>query len=355
MSDHKGLGFGGFLVGLGASWMVFQEIHVSGELFAWILIITGTGVVASSLLFSSRRNRHFGGLIRGLTVGTILSLMITSNFVLYGISSGGYSGSYRAQDTRTFEGPLTADRVVLDVDIFNGGIEVSTWDRDEYRISALIKAKGGTDAEAEEYLDMFEFDLDEGLVGGKVWLVLRHNIQPSLRSRYSVMVEAYLPEDATVDLDLDSSNGGIDLVEIAGGVIDIRTSNGDIDFDDVTAGSVNAYTSNGRVDGSLEAPDVQIVTSNAHIGLDTPCTVTGNYVLRTSNAGVHVSVSGSTGVGYDVDLSTSNGDVHVDLSDLGYTRNLKASKAARTRGFEEKAVRITISATTSNGGIVIDT
>jgi hypothetical protein len=355
MSGHRGLGFGGFLVGLGTGWMVFQEINVSGELFAWILIIAGTAVAASSLLFSSRRNRHFRGLIGGLTVGTIMSLMITSNFVLYGISSGGYSGSYRAQDTIAFTGALTADSVLLDINSFNGPIEVSTWEKDEYSISALIKAKGTTDAEAEENLERFEFDLDESMILGKKRLVMRHNVASTMKSRYSVQIEAWLPVDATVDLDLDSSNGGIDLAEITGGVIDIRTSNGGIDFDDVTAGSVNAYTSNGRVDGSLEAPDVHIVTSNAHIGLDTPCTVTGNYVLRTINAGVHVSVSGSTGVGYDFDLSTSNGEVHVDLPDLDYTRNLITRKAARTRGFEEKAVRITISAITSNGGIVFDT
>jgi DUF4097 and DUF4098 domain-containing protein YvlB len=281
--------------------------------------------------------------------------MITSNFVLYGISSGGYSSSYRAQDTIAFTGALTTDSVLLDINSFNGPIEVSTWDKDEYSISALIKAKGTTDAEAEENLERFEFDLDESMILGKKRLVLRHNVAGTMTSRYSVQIEVWLPADATVDLDLDSSNGGIDLAKIAGGVIDIRTSNGGIDFDDVTAGSVNAYTGNGRVDGSLEAPDVHIVTSNAHIGLDTPCTATGNYVLRTSNAGVHVSVSGSTGVGYDIDLSTSNGDVQVDLPDLDYTRNLKATKAAHTRGFEEKAVRITISATTSNGGIVIDT
>ena len=28
MSGHEGLGFGGFLVGLGTGWMVFQEIQV---------------------------------------------------------------------------------------------------------------------------------------------------------------------------------------------------------------------------------------------------------------------------------------------------------------------------------------
>lgn len=315
MSDHKGLSFGGFLVGLGAGWMVFREIHFSGELFAWILIITGTAVVASSLLFSSRRKRHLGGLIGGLMVGTILSLMITSNFVLYGISSGGYSGSYRAQDTVTFTGALTADSVLLDVNSFNGPIEVSTWAKDEYSISALIKAKGTTDAEAEENLDRFEFDLDESVILGKKRLVLRHNVAGTLTSRYSVQIEVWLPADATIDLDLESSNGGIYLSDIEGGEINLDTSNGGFEFDNVEARNVDATTSNGPV---------------------------------------QLEVSSSTSVGYELDLSTSNGIVDIDLPNLDYTLNTRTRKEAHTYGLAGKSVRITIDASTSNGSMRVD-
>lgn len=132
----------------------------------------------------------------------------------------------------------------------------------------MIKAKGATDAKAKENLESFEFELDEEWVGDSVRLVLRHNMRPSLRSMYSVSVEARLPQDTVIDLDLDTSNGGIDLAEIAGGVIEVRTSNGGVDFYDVTAESINAYTSNGRVDGSLEAHEVHITTSNAGIVID---------------------------------------------------------------------------------------
>ena len=354
MSDHKGLGFGGFLVGLGASWMVFQEIPVSGELFAWILIIAGTGVVASSLLFSSRRSRHLGGLIRGLTVGTILSLMITSNFVLYGISSGGYSGSYRAQDTVTFTGALTAEKVLLDVNSFNGPIEVSTWAKDEYSISALIKAKGTTDAEAEENLDRFKFDLDENVILGKKSLVLRHNVAGTMTSRYSVQIEVWLPADATIDLDLESSNGGIYLSDIEGGEIHLDTSNGGFEFDNVEARNVDATTSNGPVTGRLDAWNADIGTSNGAITLTLPCTRDGRYEVRTSNGPVKLEVSSSTSVGYELDLSTSNGIVDIDLPNLDYILNTRTRKEAHTYGLAGKSVRITIDASTSNGSMRVD-
>jgi hypothetical protein len=334
--------------------MVFQDIHVSGELFAWIMIIAGTGVVASSLLFSSRRNRHFRGLIGGLTVGTILSLMITSNFVLYGISSGGYSGSYRAQDTITFAGALTTDSVLLDVNSFNGPIEVSTWEKDEYIISALIKAKGTTDAEAEENLDRFEFNIDESLVLGKKRLVLRHNIAGTMTSMYSVQIEVWLPADATIDLALDSSNGGMYLSDIDGGKIKLDTSNGGFMFDNVEARNVDATTSNGPVTGRLDAWNADIRTSNGAITLTLPCTRNGRYELRTSNGPVQLEVSSSTSVGYELDLTTSNSIIDIDLPNLDYIVSTRTRKEAHTYGLSSKPFRITIDASTSNGSMRVD-
>jgi len=354
MSGRGGLGLGGFLVGLGAGWVIFQKINVSGNLFAWILILAGVAVIASSLSLWKGRSTRYGGLVVGLVRGLILSLFITSGFVLLGASDSGYSVNYRAQDTRVFSGALTADSVLLDVNNFNGPITVSTWAKNEYSISALIKAKGNTDAEAEENLEKFEFDLDESLVGGKVRLVLRHNIVGTLMSRYSVQIEAHLPIDTTIDLDLDSSNGGIYLNDITGGVIKLDTSNGGLVFDSVEASRIDASTSNGPVSGRLDASDADISTSNGEVNLTLPCTKTSRYVLRTSNAGVDIRVSTSSDVGYDLDLSTSNGGIDIGLPNLDYTQNQKTSKEAHTEGFAGKAVKITIDASTSNGSIDVD-
>jgi hypothetical protein len=233
-------------------------------------------------------------------------------------------------------------------------ITVSTWAEDEYSISILIKAKGETDGDAEDNLDDIEFDLTETVVCGVKRLVLRHNIPNTKTGIYSVIVEVKLPADAEVSMDLDSSNGGITLTDITGGDIDLSTSNGALDFEDVTADVINAETSNGGVRGTLEAPVTYIGTSNGGIHLELPSTVTGRYTLKTSNAGVGLGLSSSSSVGYDIDLSTSNGVIDLGLSNLDYSRDTRTSKEAQTVGFSSKSVQIIIDASTSNAGMKVD-
>ncbi len=354
VSGERGLGFGGFLVGLGAGWVFFRELDMTSNVFAWTLILAGSAVVASSLLSRLDRRWRMGGLVGGVVGGLVIALFATSGPVLIGVSGVGYSGGYRAEDAREFSGALTSGRVLLDVESFNGPITVSTWDKSEYSISVLVRAKGNTDAEAEANLEKLVLDFDESLMDGRAKLVLRYNVPPTWTSRYSLNVEAYLPAEATIDLDLDSSNGGISIKGIDGGTIKLQTSNGMIEFYDVTGSRIDAVTSNGRVEGRLEAPDTSVSTSNGGVELRLPCTVTGRYVLRTSNAQVHLRVSPSSGVGYDLDLSTSNGGIDIDLPNLEYGLNQRTSKEARTRGFEDKAVQITVVASTSNASMGVE-
>ncbi len=353
MSSPRGLGFGAFLVGVGGGWLVFRNVQVSRNLFAWILILVGCTLVASSLFSRWRETRYLGSIVRGLAPGLILALLMTTGMGFTGGFRG--LGDYRASTTRTLDGPLTEDGVLLDVQIFNGPIEVSTWGRDEYQFNALIRAKGTTDAEAEENLDDFEFDLDETLVQGRRKLVLRHNVVGTRTSLYSVSLEVKLPADTVIDLDLRSSNGGISLAEFEGGDLDLRTSNGAITFDDVSASRIDVITSNGGIYGTLEAPDTSISTSNGKIDLRLPCTASGRYVLRTSNGAVDLRVSSRSDTGYDLDMSTSNGAIDLDLPDLAYSVNQRTLKRARTEGFTGKSVQVTIEADTSNAGIDVDT
>jgi len=355
MTNVKGLGFGGLLIGFGAGWIAFDAIRITSEFFGYFLLIAGALIVASSLMSWKMTDFDLGGLTRGLMIGLLISLIVTSDIDPFVNTWGsGDVGSYRADDTRMLSGVLTADAVLFDINNFNGPIEVSAWARDEYSITVTVRAKGFSDAEARAHLDDLEFDLDESVLAGKKRLVLRHNVPSTKMNLYSICVEAKLPGDATVDLDLDSSNGGITLEDVNGGTIDLGTSNGAVTFDEVTADSIDVDTSNGCVRGSLEASDVHISTSNGAINLDLPCTVTGDYDLRTSNAGVDLRVSSSASVGYDLDLSTSNGSIDINVPNLDYTRNTRTSKEAHTYGFHEKTVRITIDASSSNAGIDVD-
>jgi hypothetical protein len=377
MSNSPSLGFGGFLVGLGVGWFVFTTFDVTSNLFAWLMIIGGAAVVVSSLVSRTSFGRRTGGLVGGVIGGLILSLVFTTGFGFIDMFDGGSLGTYRAETTESFTGAMTADSIYLSVDNFNGPVSVSAWDRSEYSVELLIKAKGTTTSQAEKNLEDFVIDFDESVVQGQGRLVLGYGILETSYNKYSVQVEVFLPADAVVDLELESSNGAMSLKDLVGDEIQLDTSNGAFTFDNVYAESINAETSNGAISGDFEAPDTFISTSNGAIDLgaisgdfeapDTfistsngaidltlPCTVTGEYILRTSNGQVDLSVSSSSDVGYDLDASTSNGVVSIGLPNLDYSVNQRTSKEARTVGFEAMEIQITLDVSASNGSMDID-
>ena len=354
MSNSPSLGFGGFLVGLGVGWFIFTTFDVTSNLFAWLMIIGGAAVVVSSLVSRTSFGRRTGGLVGGVIGGLLLSLIFTTGFGFIDMFDGGSLGTYRAETTESFTGAMAADSVYLNVDNFNGPVSVSTWDRSEFSVELLIKAKGTTTNEAERNLEDFVIDFAESMVQGQGRLVLGYDIPVTSYNKYSVQVEVFLPADAVIDLELESSNGAMSLKDVVGGEIQLDTSNGAFTFDNVYVESINAETSNGAISGDLEAPDTYISTSNGAIYLTLPCTVTGEYILRTSNGQVDLSVSSFSDVGYDLDTSTSNGVVSIGLPNLDYSVNQRTSKEARTVGFEGKKIQITIDVSASNGNMDID-
>jgi hypothetical protein len=350
MSRSSGLGFGGFLIGLGVGWVIFTYLEISSNIFSWLLILAGIGVIAGAVISWSRPRVDIGGVVGGLMGGLILSLFITSGFgFITDIFDGGSFGGYTAQDTKIYDGAITASSISLDIDNFNGPISVSTWSKDEYSVELDIRAK------REEYLDdlKIEFDITEPQAMTQ-HISLGYDVPITSKSRYSIGVEVFLPADSSINPNLVSSNGGITLTNIEGELIYLRTSNGALNLNNVYANEIDGETSNGGVSGTLEAPDTSLSTSNGAIDLDLPCTVSGNYRLRTSNGRINLELSSSTQVGYDLTLSTSNGNVNVDVPNLEYTTNQRTRKVAKTENFASKNVKISVDADTSNSNIDVE-
>jgi DUF4097 and DUF4098 domain-containing protein YvlB len=351
LNRSAGLGFGVFLIALGLGWYIFTTFEISFNVFAWILIIAGAGIIVSSLISWRRPSLPIRGLVVGLVGGLILSLLLTSGFGFIGDITGGGVGPYSAEGSKSYSGLATVDRIYLEIDNINGPIRVSTWDKAEYSIELTIKAKGSSQQNAEENLADLKIVFDERVVQGQQRLVLKYDVPFPAQSRYSIEVDAVLPADALIDLDLDSSNGGIYLTDLAGDDLKISTSNAPLVFEDVYAESITGETSNGRIDGEVESKDAVLSTSNGKIRLTIPCTVSGGYDLSTSNGAIELTVPYSPRVGYDLDLSTSNAEVEINLSGLKYSQNQRTRKEAQSEGFSGKAVQIIIEASTSNGEI----
>jgi hypothetical protein len=349
MSRSPGVGFGALLLGFGVGWYLFRAIKVTSRTVSMLLIGIGIAIILSTFFKDRIPGIDIGGITGGLVGGLFLSLIITSSFSpfihFFRIDS---TGGYPAQETKTFNGMITSDTVFLEIDNFNGPISVSGWGRDEYDFSLNIRAKSESD------LDDLRIDFDVMETGMTQGISLGYDVSQSLISRYSIGVDVFLPEDAVVNLDLRSSNGGISLSDLVGEGARLSTSNGGLVLDNVFYDEFDGGSSNGGISGVFESPDASLITSNGAVNLEIPCTVSGYYEIITSNAGMDLRVSSSSDVGYDLSLSTSNSDINVDLLDLDYSTDQRNRVVAKTGGFSSRKVQITIDAGTSNGSIDVE-
>lgn len=281
---------------------------------------------------------------------------------------------YVVEEGKSYSGPVTVEKISLEVENINGSVQVSTWDKEEYGIELLIEAGGYTEEEARQNLGELKIDLKDEIVEGRQRLALF--IEPPHEDWrwYSVDIKINLPAKAETDLDVGSKNGGVTLLGLKGGKIRARTKNGRIELDDVSAGEIECRTSNGRmvyddikaermkcrtsnghIKGVVESVDADISTSNGKIDLNLPCTTSGDYRLHTSNGRIELTVSSDPKVGYDLDLHTSMNRVEVDLQNLEYRRYRRTHVAARTAELSNREVKIKIEADTSMGRIMVHT
>jgi DUF4097 and DUF4098 domain-containing protein YvlB len=280
---------------------------------------------------------------------------------------------YEAEERKHFSGEAPHDKIYFEVDTFNGHIEVSTWEKDEYSVELEIVARGRTKEDAEKNLKELKVDLEKRIDDDQLNLILSIERPVEWRRHYSVDVYAILPERACIDPHLTSKNGHISISKLHGETVRFRTSNGRIELEEVSAKSitgkssnghivldgvmgdkVSVKSSNGRIRGRLEAKAAMLTTSNGSIRMDLPCKESGAYKLRTSNGKIDVKVPENPEIGYYMDLSTSMGKIDIELPDLEYHRRRRNHREARTTGFEEKEVQIEIEADTSMGKININ-
>jgi|SRR5579883_2255403 len=258
-------------------------------------------------------------------------------------SSSAYSTDFH------YSYPLKSDgRVSLEN--FNGSVEIAGWDQNTVDVSG---AKYGATPEAR---DAVKID-----IAASPDSVAVRTIRPSDRRNVGARYILRVPRRAQLER-VTTSNGSLRLSDLAGparvktsngtlkvfnvtGNFDGGTSNGSVELNDLKGdctvrtsngrihaqhvqGGLDASTSNGSVDAAVtdfRSRGVRIATSNGSITLRLPQPLNANLLARTSNSSVHSEfdmtqrvradkhhLEGTIGSGGPtLDLSTSNGSIHV--------------------------------------------
>jgi DUF4097 and DUF4098 domain-containing protein YvlB len=191
----------------------------------------------------------------------------------------------------------------------NGSIEVSVGADGEVRVEATLRDATRIQYELGQDGDTITVDVQ----------VEEHFVVFGSSPGADIMITA----PASAELELETSNGRIEISGIEGGGI-LRTSNGMIvlsnvkgDFEgrtsngsievDVMMGTAIIKTSNGKVDMSGVEGEFDVETSNGRISFSGNMTAGGSNRLATSNGGVVVELQDTPSI--VLDAETSNGEI----------------------------------------------
>jgi hypothetical protein len=208
----------------------------------------------------------------------------------------------------------------LNVDNFNGSIEILGWDQN------TVDVAGSKHASSQGLLQAIKIEVSSsgnavqvkttrpvehhGNTGAKYTIhVPRQTTLESIRSSNGTI----RVEDIEADAHLTTSNGSVHLARITGNM-DVHSSNGSVEVNDVK-GHMSFRTSNGSVHAENSRGGLEAETSNGGIHVHLGDSEAGQAIrLTTSNGPIDVQLD--TPRANDVVAHTSNGSVTVRMADL---------------------------------------
>ncbi len=184
----------------------------------------------------------------------------------------------------------------LNVEGFNGTIDLSGWDQETVDISGT---KFGPTAQAADSLKI-EIDNSPDSVSVRA-------VRPSeLRGGWGARFTVKMPRRAVLEM-ITTSNGQIRVTD-GSGPARLRTSNGSIHVQ-AFQGRLDATTSNGAVELTDVTGETMVRTSNGHIHVDN---LKGSLQANTSNGAITANLAAAGD--RPLRLETSNGAVDLTLS-----------------------------------------
>jgi len=194
--------------------------------------------------------------------------------------------------------------VDLDVWTSNGRVTVRGVEgQASVEVIATLHSRGDTQIAATNRVMQIVVEMNHD--GNHIELSYDASAHPWDVRRYSgVDFEVTVP--TTADVEIDTSNGRIEIDELTG-IFELDTSNGTIEVSD-GLGEVHASTSNGQIDVARFEGILELDTSNGRIEMEN---VDGIVDAQTSNG--RIAFGGRLVEGVDHRMVTSNGRIDVAL------------------------------------------
>lgn len=241
------------------------------------------------------------------------------------------------------------DPLTLDVDTFNGRIEVVHTTTEKATAWIHAWARADSKERAEELTRSLDITLNVGVDHLKAHA--KEGSETDRNNSESVGATVYLEVPVGVEGSIQTGNGGIELDGLTVSDLDVKSSNGGITADLETSGSLLLDTSNGPIDAALVGGgDIELETSNGPIDLDLEPTGTTSLNVDSSNGGLELTFKETSDIGYELDASTGNGKITEQMDEASLDGEDKEA-TLRTSDLDSRSILVTGNVETSNGSV----
>ena len=261
----------------------------------------------------------------GATLGTVCALLVLA----LGARAADHRGALSEEFHQTY--PISAEGRI-ELDNINGGVHISSWDRNEVKIDAVKYA------DTKERLDEAKIEIDAGKDyvsiqtkypdHGHNWNWGSHNNPASVEYTLTVPRTARLDEIKLINGSLDVKgmsgevrasciNGRLDASDLSGRA-ELSTINGSLvaKFDQLNRQSVDLNSVNGSVDLTIPSDSNAAIEAN---------TVSGGI---DNDFGLHVSHQNF--VGHDLRGELGSGGAHIKVSNVNGHVDIHHAQDGRT-------------------------
>lgn len=274
--------------------------------------------------------------------------------------------------TQVVQGTVNGEGVIpIDLRNFNGPVRVGGWIEEGYQLTVVQRIRGKdrdllrgrvfdvdwTDGTARNSFKLNVPALDESTVSLHL-LVPQDLIYEISLSSYNGSLAVDNLEATTIEV--ETVNGSTQIREVQGKLIQGKNSNGSCELTQVEVESIRHRISNGSYRLNVVAQEVDCTATNGSMHVRTPhLKGTSVYRLKTTNGSIRVAIPSEGDLGVALDLSTSVGRVSSELDTLEMTKQERSGGGSvligRSLGFEDKATKLTVTASTTSGSISVGT
>ncbi|MFA5862124.1 MAG: DUF4097 family beta strand repeat-containing protein [Candidatus Thermoplasmatota archaeon] len=252
------------------------------------------------------------------------------------------SQTFCATRTITVAGTISGiTKMDVDVGSFNGDVTFHTAGAGKWGFVATLHATGSTLDEAKKNLDNIQFSWSH--VEGASHFLQAHAKKDGEGSGYSATFDVGLPPSITY-------------------VLVGTTTNGDVTLTDLATDGLSLRTTNGHVSVSADVTQVQLSATNGDVAGKLRVTGPGRLTGSSTNGNVRLEVPEDAQHGYDATLTTTNGQVNVQMSDgqkgdcptgSQYYTPPCTHRTFRSTNYDARAIRSLVTVTTTNGDVTL--